>query len=251
MTYPVNKLSFTKLTQFTQLNKISEPETHLPKLNVNGVAKISAQVKDFGIQVTINNKIIRLRYPPGIWNRFPQTHRKILTQNIAFSMTYHLPYLFDSLKKMQYNLPVPLSEAFFYKGFSQALPSTAVLQDDKDSRITSNLLRRLYEVNYVYSHKKTDIPPYNMTSFEDCAVMPFTFGKDSLLTFALARDMGLTIHPIYIAEPYLPYDETIKRLLAEPFKKEFRTQILFLKNQLGILREPGDGWIGWEMQLTQ
>ena len=251
MTYPVNKLSFTKLTQFPQLNKISEPETHLPKLNVNGVAKISAQVKDFGIQVSINNKIIRLRYPPGIWNRFPQTHRKILSQNIAFSMTYHLPYLFTSLKKMQYNLPVPLSEAYFFKGFSLALPSTAIMQNGNNFPTTSDLLKRLFEVEYIYSNKKTEIPPYNRTSFEDCAVMPFTFGKDSLLTFALARDLGLTIYPIFIAEPYSPYEEIIKKLIAEEFKKEFRTQILFLRNNLGVLREPDDGWIGWEMQLTQ
>src|SRR3972149_2494130 len=127
MTDTAKKLSLLPITQFPQLDKISEPETNLPKIKVNGVAKISAQVKEFGIQVIVNNKIIRLRYPPGIWNRFPQTHRKILTQNIAFSMTYHLPYLFTSLKKMQYNLPVPLSEAYFFKGFSLFLPSTAVL----------------------------------------------------------------------------------------------------------------------------
>lgn len=240
-----------QITKFPQLDKISEPDTHLPNIKVNGVAKISAQVKDFGIQVVINNKIFRLRYPPSIWNRFPKTHRKILTQNIAFTMTYHLPYLFTSLKKMQYNLPVPLSEAFFFKGFSLALPSTAVMQETGDFRMTSNLLRRLYEVEYIYSNKKTDIPPYNRTSFEDCAVMPFTFGKDSLLTFALARDMGITIHPIFIAEPYSPYEEATKKLLSESFKKEFKIQISFLRNSLGILREPDEGWIGWEMQLTQ
>ncbi|OGG18930.1 hypothetical protein A3D78_05740 [Candidatus Gottesmanbacteria bacterium RIFCSPHIGHO2_02_FULL_39_14] len=251
MKYPAGIASPSTITDFPQLEKISEPKSKLSRIKVNGVAKISAQVKDFGIQVVVNNKIFRLRYPPSIWNRFPKTHRKILTQNIAFSMTYHLPYLFDSLKKMQYNLPVPLSEAFFYKGFSQALPSTAVMQDGGDFRVTSNLLRRLYDVEYVYSNKKTDIPPYNRTSYEDCAVMPFTFGKDSLLTFAIARDLNLTIHPIFIAEPYSPYEEVIKKLLAEGFKKEFRTRISFLRNSIGVLREPDDGWIGWEMQLTQ
>ncbi|OGG02014.1 hypothetical protein A2W14_07300 [Candidatus Gottesmanbacteria bacterium RBG_16_37_8] len=251
MTNPARVSLISAITDFPQLQKISEPEDKLPRIKVNGVAKISAQVKDFGLQVAVNNRIFRLRYPSTIWNRFPKTHRKILSQNIAFSMTYHLPYLYTSLKKMQYNLPVPLSEAFFYKGFSQALPSTAVMQDDEKARMTSNLLRRLYDVEYVYSNKKTDIPPYNRTSFEDCAVMPFTFGKDSLLTFAIARDMGLTIYPIFIAEPYSPYEEVIKKILAEPFKKEFRTQISFLRNRLGILREPDDGWFGWEMQLTQ
>jgi len=243
--------SVSSITDFPQLNRISEPKSELPPIKVNGVAKISSQVKDFGIQVMINNKLFRLRYPPTIWKRFPKTHQKILTQNIAFSTTYHLPYLYSSLKKMQYNQPVPLSEAFLFKAFSMALPSTAVMQSDGEYKMTSNLLRRLFEVEYVYSNKKTDIPAYNRTSYHDCAVMPFTFGKDSLLTFAIARDMDITIHPVFIGEPYSPYEGVIKKLLAEPFRKEFKTRIAFLKNTLGSLREPDDGWIGWELQLTQ
>src|SRR3989338_8770973 len=243
--------AYQLITNFPQLEKIAEPEKRLPKIKVNGVVKVSGQDKDFCIQVILNNKFFRLRYPPSIWNRFPKTHRKILTQNIAYGMTFHLPYLYRSLKKMLYNLAVPLSEAFFFKAFSLALPSTAMMQEDDDNRMTSNLLRRLYDVDYVYSSKKTDIPPYNRISYSDCAVMPFTFGKDSLLTFALARDLDLTIHPVFIAEPYSPYEEATKKLLSESFKKEFRTQILFLRNSLGVLREPDDGWFGWELQLTQ
>lgn len=238
------------LTTFPQLEKVSEPEYKLPPIKVNGVAKISSQVQDFGVSVKINNKIIRLRYPPTIWQRFPKMHRKILAQNIAFGLTFHIPYLFTTLKRMFYNIPVPLSESFFFKGLSLALPSTALMQRQKDKRMTSNLLRRLFDVDYVYSNTKTDIPPYNRVSLSDHAVMPFTFGKDSLLTFALAQELGLTVHPVYISEPYSPYEEITKKLLSEPFKKEFRTRISFLRNTLGILREP-TGWFGWELQLTQ
>ncbi len=238
------------ITNFPQFEKIKEPEAQLPPIKVNGIAKIASHVTDTGIEVRINNKIFRLRYPPSIWQRFPKTHRKILAQNITYGMTIHLPYLFTTLKRMQYNIPVPLSEAFLFKGLSLSLPSTAILQAQKQKRITSNLLRRLYEVEYVFSNSKTDIPPYNRTSFSDYAVMPFTFGKDSLLTFALARELGLTVYPVYISEPYLPYEEVTKKILAVPFKKEFRVQIAFLKNTLGKLREPY-GWFGWEMQLTQ
>src|SRR3989338_10348500 len=142
MNHPLARDIIPSITQFPQLEKISEPETRLPKIKVNGVAKISALVRDFGIQISVNNRIFRLRYPPGIWNRFPQMHRKILAQNIAFSMTYHLPYLFTSLKKMQYNIPVPLSEAYFFKGFSMALPSTAVMQNGNNFPTTSDLLKR-------------------------------------------------------------------------------------------------------------
>ena len=238
------------LTDFPQLQKVPEPAQKLPKIKVNGVATVSAKAVEQGITVTINNHVIRLRYPPSVWGRFPKTHRKILTQNIAFGLTFQLPYLYTTVRKMFYNMPLPLSESFFFKGLALALPSTAIMQSQKDQRITSNLLRKLYDTDYVFSSHKTDVPPYNRTSMSDRAIMPFTFGKDSLLTYALAKELGIHVYPIYISEPYSPFEEVTKKLLSEPFRHEFHTQIGFMRNTLGVLREPY-GWFGWELQLTQ
>ena len=236
--------------EFPQLKKIIPAKIELPPIKVNGAAKISGQVKDFGIQVNINKKIFRLKYPTGIWNRFPKTHRGILAENIAFSQTFHLPYIFKSLKKMIYNIPVPLSEAFFFKSYSLSLPITAMMNDYREEKLTSNLLRRLFEVDYIYNNKKTEIPPYNRTSLSDQAIMPFTFGKDSLLTFALCRELGFKVHPVYIMEPEFQYEALLKKLLSIQFRKEYRVKIYFLNNTLGKLKEVG-GWHGWELQLTQ
>lgn len=169
---------------------------------------------------------------------------------MTFGLTFQLPYLYTTIHKMLYSMPVPLSESFFFKGLAMALPSTAIMQPQKEQRIASNLLRRLYDIDYVFSSHKADIPTYNRTSMSDRAIMPFTFGKDSLLTFALARELGIRVYPIYISEPYSPYEEVAKKLLSEPFRREFHTQINFLRNTLGVFREPS-GWFGWELQLTQ
>ncbi len=238
------------LTDFPQLQRVPKPKEKLPRIKVNGVAKVAARVLDRGFLVKINDKTIRLRYPPSIWGRFPKTHQKILTQNMVFGLTFQLPYLYTTVRKMLYSMPVPLSESFFFKGLAMALPSTAIMQSQKDQRVTSNLLRKLYDIDYVFSSHKADIPPYNRTSMSDRAIMPFTFGKDSLLTFALARELGIRVYPVYISEPYSPYEEVAKKLLSEPFRREFHTQINFLRNTLGVLREPS-GWFGWELQLTQ
>jgi hypothetical protein len=233
-----------------QLNSAPPPLATLPKLRVNGVANIACRVTETGLQVKIADKTLTLHYPPTIWQRFPKVHRQILAENIAFALTFHLPYLYPSLEKVSYNIPVPLSEPFLFKGFAYSLPSTAIMQTHKDKRTTSNLFRRLLDVDYTFSNRKTDIPPYNRTSMSDQAIMPFTFGKESLLTFALSRELGINVHPVFISEPYYPYEVIIKKLLAKSFKKEYRVQLAFLKNNLGILREPV-GWFGWEMQLTQ
>ncbi|MBI5732811.1 hypothetical protein HY967_02540 [Candidatus Jorgensenbacteria bacterium] len=238
------------ITEFPQFQSIEEPKDRLPSIKVNGVAHIGTHIFDRGLEVKINNKSIRLRYPRSIWQRFPKNHQKILAQNLAYALTFQIPYLYTSIEKVFYNMPVPLVEPFFFKALSLALPSTAIMQSQKDKRITSNLLRRLFDIDYVFSNTKSDIPSYNRTSFSDEAIMPFTFGKDSLLTFALARELGIHVSPIYIAEPYSPYEEVTKKLLSEQFKKEFHAKIAFLRNSLGVLREPY-GWFGWELQLTQ
>ncbi len=238
------------ITFFPEFGKIKEPNDSLPRINVNGIARIRSRVLARGVEVNVNSKTIRLYYPPGIWQRFPKSHRKILSQNLAYALTFQVPYLYPSIQKVFYSMPVPLAEPFLFKGLSLALPSTAIMQTQKEKRVTSNLLRRLFDVEYVFSNTKSDIPSYNRTSFSDTAIMPFTFGKDSLLTFALARELGLRVSPVYISEPYSPYEEVSKRLLAESFRKEFHLQIAMLRNSLGVLREPY-GWFGWELQLTQ
>ncbi|KKR34375.1 MAG: hypothetical protein UT63_C0002G0020 [Candidatus Gottesmanbacteria bacterium GW2011_GWC2_39_8] len=242
--------SEVNITDFPELEEVPEPRQELPSIKVNGIAKISSQSRDFGVQVSINNKIFRLRYPTGLWSRFPKTHRNILAQNLTYSLTYHIPYLYPTLKKVFYNMPVPLSEAFLFKSLSLSLPSVALMQTQKDKKLTSNLLRRLFEIDYIFTNKKTEIPPYNRTSLSDHVIMPFTFGKDSLLTYSLASELGLKVYPVYISEPDYPYQELIKKVLSNPFRKEFKEKIYFLQNNMGILREPY-GWFGWELQLTQ
>src|SRR5260221_210823 len=103
------------ITDFPELLTVPEPKEKLPSIKVNGVATISSKELDNGISVKINDKTVRLRYPTSIWNRFPKSHRKILMQNVTFGLTFQLPYLYTTIKKMFYNMPVPLSESFFFK----------------------------------------------------------------------------------------------------------------------------------------
>lgn len=234
----------------SQYASVSAQKKTFAFLRLNKTADISVHLQPDGFIVQINSQKIRARYPPSLWDRFPKSHKLIVAQNIAYAMTFQLPYLFPTLSRMIYNMPVPLSESFLFKALSFALPATAIMQTTKELRMTSNLLRRLFEIEYIFTSKKSGIPPYNRTSFGDHAVMPFTFGKDSLLTFAIARELGIKVHPVYVSEPYSPYDHVIKVILSKQFRKEFHTQLAFFNNTLGILRDPV-GWFGWELQLTQ
>ncbi len=244
------KLNNFPPNSFLKLQSQKIKNSKISNFKFNGVAKISTEVIDSGIRVLINKHSLKLQYPENIWRRFPPHQKKIFADNVAYGLTFHLPFLFPSLKKLNYEMPVPLSEAFLYKGFSQALPATALMQEDNFGNKTSNLLRRLYFTNYFFNNKKTEIPAFNRVSFKDNIIMPFTFGKDSLLTFALCKELGVSPTPIFFAEPHQPYDVLNKKKLAAAFQKEYKVKINFVNNSLGILRDP-DGWFGWEIQLTQ
>lgn len=219
-------------------------------LRLGSNVEISCLMQVDGFIVKINNSSIRIRYPKTIWHNTPKILKTIISQNIAFSATYELPYLFSSIKRMLYRMPVPLCEAYLYKALSFQLPATAMMQQDQVLRKTSNLIKRLFNVDFVFTNKKSDIPPYNRKSMGKYAVMPFTFGKDSLLTFAVASELGIKVFPVYVSEPYEPYDQLVKTLLASPFRREFHIKLSIFNNSLGLLRE-ATGWFGWEIQLTQ
>lgn len=237
---------------FIRLQQKKIRKSKISNFKINGVAKISAEVIESGIRIHINKHSLKLQYPESVWKRFPHHQKKIFADNVAYSLTFHLPFLFPTLKKMNYSMAVPISEAFIYKCFSQGLPATALTQTNSFSSKTSNLLRRLYFTEYTFDNKKTEIPPYNRISNKNNIVMPFTFGKDSLLTFALCKELNINTNPIFIAEPHLPFEEKNKRDLSVDFQKEFKLKINFLKNTIGLLRDPDpNGFFGWEMQLTQ
>lgn len=238
--------NFIKLQQ----NKVRRSK--LSHFKFNGIVKVSPEVVKSGVRVHLNKYSLKIDYPKHIWQRFPAQQKKIFAENIAYTMTFHLPFLFPTLKKMYYSLPVPISEAFIYKCFTQQLPATAMVEGNSFSSKTSNLLRRLFFTEYIFNNRKTQIPPFNRVSNKNNIIMPFTFGKDSLLTFALSHELGINMQLVFVAEPHLPYDEVLKKHLAENFQKEFKIKIEFLKNSLGLLRDPDrNGYFGWETQLTQ
>lgn len=218
-------------------------------VNINSELLISSYLKKSGVGFKIKNSPFYLAYPPKIWEKFPLLQRRILAENLTYAYTFYLPYLFPKIQKIKYLMPVPLSDSFLFKGFAYSLPSTALMQKTKEKKSTINLLRRLFYTDYEFQNKKPLIPQFRKTSNSKKVIIPFSFGKDSLLTLALSIELGLTPYPVYIAEPDYQYELTVKEKLAEDFFKEFKIKVEILNNTFGIFREH-EGFFGWELQLT-
>jgi len=84
-------------------------------------------------------------------------------------------------------------------------------------------------------------------------LIPFTFGKDSLLSFALTNELRIKPILMFFREPRCAFENRHKYLLSKRFLKEFGLKVNFFPVTTGWLREINDSqtsW-GWDLILTQ
>lgn len=221
-----------------------EPQKRNGSFLVAKNLEIKKKINQKGFQISLGRKNFEIVYPKNIWQVYPDSLKKSLSESLVFAFTLHLPYLFD-IEKLIYRMPKVKSRNLILEGFIKSLPATALMKSER----TSKLLERFSKINYSFE-KEENHDPISIEQ-ENEAVLAFSFGKDSLLTFSLCREIGLKTTPVYMEEPITSFENRHKRILAKKFFKEFNQKIIFLKNEAGILREGGkNGWHGWELQLT-
>lgn len=209
---------------------------------------IDGQITGRGIRVLVSGNPFEINYPKKVWQKYPSPLKKVLADNVTFSQTFHLPLVLPQYGTLEYQMPNPITQALFFKGMAQDLPSTAFMNGMK----TVDLLRKLFDIKYKFEIRRPRIANVAFPKPRRAATIPFTFGKDSLLTYGLCKELNIASQLIFVYEPTA--DSAVegmhKMKLAKQFFQEFDVEVGFLQNQLGVMRE-AHGWIGWELQLTQ
>lgn len=217
----------------------------------NGYLHIYRKIKRGGIEIEVGRKNYSINYPASIWLQFPEVYRQTFADSLTYFLTMHLSL--TNSHNLVYHFPPPVTEPFFFKGMVYSLPET-VLTDEKKVVTMRALLKLLYN-----THFKTQFvgrPRYarfknvNRNSWKR-AIIPFSFGKDSLLTFALAQELGIKPYPIFFREPHQPYENRHKARLAERFFEEHNVDVNFFPVTAGWLRQNKDMFWGWDLLLTQ
>lgn len=203
-----------------------------------------------GIEISLDRKKYEILYPANIWHEFPDVYRQNFADAVAYALTMHL--CLNGHGKIVYNFPHPQVEPFFFEGMVYSMGQTTLL-GDKEVR-TSDLLRSFYNRNLNISF--TGRPRYSRfrninRNTRNRTVIPFSFGKDSLLTFALSRELGIEPYPVFFREPKSPFENRHKKKLADRFFEEFAMDINFFPVSAGRLRQTVGNWWGWDMLLTQ
>lgn len=213
--------------------------------------KIRTKLLPNGFAVGVNDRWLNNVYPSRVWSALPKTLRQQLTDNAAYFFTAH--FAFENKTPLNYLFPPPSLLSFFTHGLWYSLPE-AVLEIPEAKFTSEGLLRDAYNSGFRTTFRGH---PYRVTAINppktqpNVFLLPFSFGKDSLLTYAVSREIGLKPRPVFFVEPTSTFENLNKEKLRKQFQKEFNENITPFPIILGTLRQKGALLWGWDMLLTQ
>ena len=212
---------------------------------------ISSRVVANGFQTIIGKKKITTRYPRNVWESVPAAQKSAIAETVSYFATRHMGL--STKKKLFYQFAPPVARLMYDYGLFYSMVE-APFEFPEKHLSTADILKSVYNAEFTLAFRRIpkphrEIAPLSLNS--RTSLMPISFGKDSLTTFALARELGLHPHPIFFMEPACPYQNKKKLVLRDEFQKEFGTDIAVFSDTLGNLRSEGGMMWGWDMLLTQ
>lgn len=203
----------------------------------------------YGVEIKIKRKTYRINYPSYVWERFPKSLHKIFADSLSYVSTWHLPL--SENKNISYHFSHPPIEPVFFKLLLYSLPINVFEYKNVQMNqlikkfFNSNFQVQFKGLNYTYSGKKVK------RALKEKALLLFSFGKDSLLTYGLLDEFGVSVIPIYMREPQSTFENAHKRKLAERFYSKLDQEVVFFPLSVGRLRQTTGLYWGWDIVLSQ
>jgi hypothetical protein len=207
---------------------------------------ISTKQTETGFTVFVDRKGYAATYPAGVWTRLPDTLKTLLAETTAFIFTYHLGIL--RKVRLLYAFPSPPTASFFFHGLVFSLLEPSVYVKDK----VASLKKVFNSFSVAQFTGFPSLYPRNVyKTTPNSAIIPFTFGKDSLLTYAIAKELGLTCELFFFDEPCSPYERNSRISLRSAFFKKTGQDVHIIPYEIGALRQDGGEMWGWDLLLFQ
>jgi hypothetical protein len=212
---------------------------------------IYSGVTDTGVEIRFREKTYPIVYPRSVWAATPKETQTALKDNLAVATTMHLPLVLDS-PCIVYHSGCPLLEPYFVQNFLKDIPSCT----EVDGTSTDETVRKFFNTEYQFLDPDIAYPSKQPVDSPHGALVGTSFGKDSLLTYAVADEIGLEPEMVYIVEQSMTYEQKHKTELARRFKNEFDKQLNILRHETGKFRDyPHLGVpyteMGWGLQTTE
>lgn len=241
-----------------------EPETHrgFGPLNQEQLF-ISTKTREEGLSLALRQgpfyKRFKVLFPPEIWNACPERLKTTIRNNLAFLSSQELSITFN-LPGIQYDTPFPELKS----AFRELLFNLLLFDAQADKKKTEEYLRRF--ANTTFSFTESALPKVEALNTKERSINTMTFGKESLVSFGLAEELGLRPQLVTVSEPdwnviyrnehFRTFEYKHKERLMKQFEAEFDVKIHRIHNGLGDLRFYGH-WdideteLGWASQLTE
>jgi len=216
---------------------------------LNSCLHVFRKIKRTGVEIKIKKKKYFLHYPSYIWNKFPKSLHRSFADSVTYIATWHLPLMESS--QVIYHFPHPPIETIFFKMLLYSIPMNIF---EERNLQTSTLLKNFYNANF-----QTQFRGLNFTNsgkkakkqLKEKAILLFSFGKDSLLTYGLLRELAVTPVLVFMREPQSAFENAHKKRLADKFYKKFDEEVDFFPLSIGRLRQTCDLYWGWDIILSQ
>ncbi|HJX06273.1 MAG TPA: hypothetical protein VJ461_06195 [Candidatus Nanoarchaeia archaeon] len=178
--------------------------------------EVLSKLEKEGISIRIN-QTFRIKHPSKVWSSLPES----VKENLRHNLTYLKLSAYGALAKEQFkfNIHPPSLKEYFDKCARRDFPRFA----HEDHMSPAMLKRNFNDTEFIFQKGNPIVSEENVV-MDDGAVLGLSFGKDSLLSYGIIRELGLPIRLVFFEDTWDVELEHKKKLIKD-FEKEFNEKI--------------------------
>ncbi|MCX6785369.1 MAG: hypothetical protein NTZ18_00775 [Candidatus Komeilibacteria bacterium] len=151
--------------------------------------KFKLEANGFQVKVFSGKKYF-IKYPPDIFSHFPEKGKKFLLANFIYARTRSLALQADYF--LNYQTAKPYLKNFIDWGITGDLGRIADLNDLPTEALLKKFRSSQNNLAFAAGQSVSRLPIFNR-SLANQAIVAMSFGKDSLLSYGLAKEIGLKL----------------------------------------------------------
>jgi len=159
--------------------------------------------------------------------------KPFMMDNAAHLFTINAP-LVSGIRRVSYNTARPLFKPLFDRMVLKGIPHSV----DDYAESTDEVIRQFLSTEYVFDSPVEKMPPAKSVKRpRSRAVVAFSSGKDSLLSLALARELGLDPVAVYVNDTVSPSENSFKLARIRSLGRETDVPFVVVRNELERLND--------------
>ncbi len=201
-----------------------------------------------GLTFSIDEQNFALEYPQKVWDNYPDSLKSVFADNYAFLKALHLPQMLSQNGKLENHDKLDFSTSYplFEKQIIDCMFNNISFCADVDNVSTADNLKSFLNLKISFKNFEIKYPKYE-DNLDEKAVLNMSFGKDSLLSFGLANELGLEPTSVYMLDNSVKIENDYKLEVIEKFKKETGKEVLTFTNNTGVLHD----YRTWKLPRTE